>query len=291
MGDTRAESVRVAQPLFQTAGGGSSPTSALVLWFAFTKDLGKCKGLNRLWHSRFPSVGGGGARACYTAEFEGLYYATAIWTNPTSPKLPQREFLMLKRWAISDDAPKNTASRMDGWMFRDLRRRFPEGMLAISYSDPDKHDGGIYRACGWAEVGTTERNTTGCKNWQNRERQRVAINDPCERVTRWCKPIKKVGVVIEYLRGIGQNDLADAIAKHERKKERLMADIKWTEFNPPERKRVYHFPGGDVAEFVNVTRIEIRDSGKHRIETADGRKAFVCPGWIWLEIDVDQWTC
>jgi hypothetical protein len=46
--------------------------------------------------------------------------------------------------------------------------------------------------------------------------------------------------------------------------------INWTELAPPERKRTYHFPGGDTVSFENVTRIEVRDSGKHRVETADG---------------------
>jgi len=69
-----------------------------------------------------------------------------------------------------------------------------------------------------------------------------------------------------------------------------MPDIKWTEFNPPECRRVYRFPGGDEIAFDHVTRIEIRESGKHRIETKDGRKAFVSPGWLWLEIVVDEWT-
>lgn len=70
-----------------------------------------------------------------------------------------------------------------------------------------------------------------------------------------------------------------------------MAEIKWTELNPPERKRTYHFPGGSSVSFDGVARIEVRESGKHRIETSDGRKAFVGPGWLWLEIDVDSWTC
>ena len=65
--------------------------------------------------------------------------------------------------------------------------------------------------------------------------------------------------------------------------------IKWTELNPPERKRTYRFPCGEV-EFENVVRVEVRESGKHRIETAAGRKAFVSPGWISLEIDTDKWT-
>ena len=67
--------------------------------------------------------------------------------------------------------------------------------------------------------------------------------------------------------------------------------IKWTELSPPERKRVYVFSGGQRIEFENVTKIEVRESGKHRIETADGSKAFVSPGWVALLLDVDQWTC
>jgi|SRR5579871_2864186 len=75
------------------------------------------------------------------------------------------------------------------------------------------------------------------------------------------------------------------------KGERTMSVINWTELNPPERKRTYHFPDGECVSFENVTRIEVRESGKHRIETADGRKAFVCPGWLWMELDMDAWTC
>lgn len=72
--------------------------------------------------------------------------------------------------------------------------------------------------------------------------------------------------------------------------ERNAVPINWTELNPPERKRVYHFPGGQKVEFENVVRIEIRDSGKHRIETADGRKAIINVGWLWLKIDTSEWT-
>ena len=67
--------------------------------------------------------------------------------------------------------------------------------------------------------------------------------------------------------------------------------IKWIKLNPPERMRVYTFPGPHKIAFKDVVRIEIRDSGKHRIETADGRKAFVAPDWYLLEIDTDKWTC
>lgn len=69
-----------------------------------------------------------------------------------------------------------------------------------------------------------------------------------------------------------------------------MASINWTELNPPELKRTYVFPGGDKLELENVTRIEVRESGKHRVETADGRKLFVAPGWLWMELEMKDWT-
>ena len=43
--------------------------------------------------------------------------------------------------------------------------------------------------------------------------------------------------------------------------------INWVVLDPPERKRTYRFPTCEIS-FDNVIRIEVRDSGKHRIETA-----------------------
>lgn len=68
-----------------------------------------------------------------------------------------------------------------------------------------------------------------------------------------------------------------------------MSEIKWTELNPPERRRTYHFQNESFT-FENVVRIEVRESGKHRLETANGRKAFVNTGWLCLEIEADGWT-
>jgi hypothetical protein len=178
-----AESIRLMRPLFQAVEGGETPTSALQLWFS-TIDFAHAKALNKLWHSRFPEFGGGGYRRCHTAEFSGRLYAVAIWTNPTSPKLPQLEWLMLKRWAIADDAPPNTASRMMRWMKSDIRRRLPEVTTLVSYSDPDTHHGGIYRACGWTDDTTTQRNSSS-NAWHNRKRNGKADNELCKRVTRW----------------------------------------------------------------------------------------------------------
>lgn len=69
-----------------------------------------------------------------------------------------------------------------------------------------------------------------------------------------------------------------------------MPDIKWNEITPPERKRTYRYPGGDELTIENVSRVEVRESGKHRIETTDGKRFFVAPGWLWMELDIDSWT-
>lgn len=71
-------------------------------------------------------------------------------------------------------------------------------------------------------------------------------------------------------------------------------NIKWTEFNPPEKQRTYVWilPSGETHEvtFRNVKRIEFRDSGTHRIETEDGDKVFVKDGWDYVILEIDEWT-
>lgn len=65
--------------------------------------------------------------------------------------------------------------------------------------------------------------------------------------------------------------------------------LEFTKLDPPERRRVYHFPGGKV-EIENVAAVCVRSSGTHRIETADGKKYIVNPGWLAIELDMDGWT-
>lgn len=183
--DERAESIRVMHPLFQTGEGGSIPTSALSLWFSEV-GLPWAKELNRLWHRTLPDVGGGGSRVCYVAECDGRFFASAIWTNPASPKLPQTTWLQLKRLAIAPDAPKNTASRMIAWMTRDVAKRFPEVTTLVSYQDCDAHTGTIYAASGWVgeEVQVRSPKTT----WRNRKRAKFVEGKPL-RVRRWTKQV------------------------------------------------------------------------------------------------------
>lgn len=183
----RGESiVRVMHPLFQTGEGGATPTSPLDLWFSDI-DKDRCRELNRLWHSDLPDTDDGGTRVCFVAQAGGLFYAVAMWTNPAAPKLPQLAWMQLKRFAIADDAPRYTASRMLGWMSREIRRRFAEVEVLVTYLDCGKHTGAIYAACGW-EKGQVERRSKKT-TWKNRARRHTRNVAP-EYVQRWTKRIR-----------------------------------------------------------------------------------------------------
>jgi hypothetical protein len=180
--NNRAGGVRVAHPLFQAEGGGSIPTSALCLRFDCIA-LKRAIELNREWHSRLPKVVESNIvrtvrHVCYSAEYCGIFYAVAIWTNPVARLLPQTTYLELRRLAIAEDAPKNTATRMIGWMVRDIRKRFPVIERLVSYQDTEVHDGTIYKAAGWK---ATAINKDGEWNRPNRVRERAQSASPKRR--------------------------------------------------------------------------------------------------------------
>jgi hypothetical protein len=145
---TRADGVRVAYPLFQAEGGGSTPTSALALRL-YRIDFRLAKQLVRLWHSRLPRLTSPQCRAAYGAESGGLYYAVAVWCRPIASSLPQYEWMELQRLAVAPDAPRNTASRLLAVMARLIHNDYPEITRLISYQDTEVHTGGIYKAAGW----------------------------------------------------------------------------------------------------------------------------------------------
>jgi len=118
------------------------------------------------WHSRLPKIGASQFRVCYGAFFDDGLYAVAAWSNPVARLLPQREWLELRRMAIVGPAPKNTASRMIGWMVRDIRTRFPAIERLISYQDCDAHTGCIYKASGWKQA---ENYVSRVRGWASGE--------------------------------------------------------------------------------------------------------------------------
>ena len=157
-----AGDARVACPLFQAEYGGSKPTSALQLKISKCQVKHACK-LNEMWHSRLPlldwsSVVRHRFYVCFVAECNNLYYATAIWSEPSAAnRMKDGDKLMeLRRLAIAPDAPKNTASRMLRVMKDKIAREWPQLLRLISYQDTEAHTGGIYKAAGWKNAAETE---------------------------------------------------------------------------------------------------------------------------------------
>jgi len=171
---TSGDGARVAYPLFQVGEGGSIPTPTLQdspriayplfhiesntlptspLQFEICEITTKrAQALNMQWHSRLPIYRTGfllTSKVCFGALYKGVFYAVAIWGNPVARMLPQKEWMELKRFAISDEAPKNTASRMMSIMTKLITKSFPGITRLISYQDVEAHHGTIYKASGW----------------------------------------------------------------------------------------------------------------------------------------------
>lgn len=147
------DGARVAYPLFQMEDGGANPTSPLQLNIVEI-DVHRAQELNKIWHSRLPVYQIGFAvmaKICFGAIYNNKIYACAILYHPLARLLPQHTWLELRRMAISNDAPKYTASRMLSIMAKIIRKKFPQIIKLISYQDVETHNGTIYKAAGWKQ--------------------------------------------------------------------------------------------------------------------------------------------
>ncbi len=190
--------LRIVHPLFQEEGGGVNPTSPLQFNIGEIS-LDVAIRLNFTWHSRLPEVVKNNVQrvrhlVCFCAEYEGIYYASAIWTDPIARLLNGRDWLELRRFAIAPDAPKNTASRMLRIMRYQILSKWPQIARLISYQDCDVHTGTIYKAAGW-KAGA--ENKSG--DWIRESRDRRTAQAPGIKI-RWeldlNKPLRHDGDVV-----------------------------------------------------------------------------------------------
>lgn len=184
---SRADGVRVSHPLFQEGGGGATPTSALCLAVGPISVERACE-LNMAWHSRLPKIEPSNVfrnkdYACYRAEHEGVIYAVAIWSSPVARALNDGATLELRRFAIAQDAPRNTGSRVLAVMARLIAKGKPHICRLVSYQDESVHSGAIYAAAGWARAASRRGGEWSCKSRPRRATQANA------RKTRWEKMI------------------------------------------------------------------------------------------------------
>lgn len=187
------DSTTVVHPLFHEEGGGSIPTSPLQF---FVGEIGveQAARLNAYWHSRLPAVDPANIhrtthKVCYAAEFDGIFYAVAIWTNPISRVLNGLGWLELRRFAIASNAPPNTASRLLKVMRIMAAKKFPDIVKLISYQDTSTHDGTIYRAAGWTPV----ENKMSGSNWDTpaRRRRKPTADATAPKKIRWELDIRR----------------------------------------------------------------------------------------------------
>ena len=69
-----------------------------------------------------------------------------------------------------------------------------------------------------------------------------------------------------------------------------MGEIELTKLNPTEKKRTYFFPKGEKVEIDDVVEFLARPSGSHRLKSGDGKLYIVSSGWLYIEIDVAEFS-
>ena len=184
------DSLMAEQLSFQIKDGGSIPTSPLQFDI---KEIGvktACE-LNSRWHSRLPLIDWSNVvrnryYVCYGALFEQSWYAIAIWSSPVNQNFNLAETLELRRMAINENAPKNTASRMIRVMIQLIRKRYPLIAKLISYQDTEVHSGTIYRASGWRGASRTKYQA-----W-DKSRNRTESQSKADKI-RWEYQLRKNG--------------------------------------------------------------------------------------------------
>ena len=184
--DSGADSSMEELSLFQTVDDGSIPISALQLIVEQIDVHTACR-LNGVWHSRLPFIHWSNVvrnrhYICYGARYNNdELYAVAIWSSPVAANRMKnsQEIIELRRFAIKDNAPINTGSRLLAIMRQKIKRDLPEIKLLISYQDEESHKGTIYKAAGWRPTVSSNGSS-----WTTDKRKRNTEQTQAKK-TRW----------------------------------------------------------------------------------------------------------
>lgn len=145
--------------------------------------------LNKTWHSRLPKIHYSNIirnryYCCYGGHYKGIWIASAIWSSPVNQNFDIVTTLELRRMAISNLCPKNTATNLISRMIKDIKSRLPLVTKLISYQDTEVHLGTIYKASNWYIDAETKFNSWG----KSRKRSSDQSNAP---KIRWAYNIVK----------------------------------------------------------------------------------------------------
>jgi len=147
--------------------------------------------LNERWHSRLPLIHWSNIvrnthYICYGYYFNNFPIGVAIWSSPVAQNRFKdgKKMIELRRMALSEDCPKNTASWSISLMVKKIRKKFPEINYFISYQDKSVHKGTIYAASGW-----TAANEIRNVSWTTKTRKRNPTQANGDKI-RWEKSFK-----------------------------------------------------------------------------------------------------
>lgn len=154
--------VRETQQAFLPGDGGAIPTTPHQLSIKEIRPQ-DASVLNERWHSRLPKIHWSNIvrnthYVCYGIFYGSECIGVGIWSSPVAQNRFKdgKRMLELRRLALSEKCPKNTASRMISIMIRLIRKKFPEIIRLISYQDTLVHQGTIYKASNWKKSAETE---------------------------------------------------------------------------------------------------------------------------------------
>ena len=143
--------------------------------------------LNELWHSKLPKIHWSNVvrnkhYVCYAIKYKQAIIGVAIWSSPVAANRFKDgdKLLELRRLALSDVCPRNTASFVISSMIKDIKVRFPELIRLVSYQDTEAHLGTIYKASNWTVAPTQ----TSLLDWTTSKRKRSSLQSTADKV-RW----------------------------------------------------------------------------------------------------------
>ena len=143
--------------------------------------------LNELWHSKLPKIHWSNVvrnkhYVCYAIKYKQAIIGVAIWSSPVAANRFKDgdKLLELRRLALSDVCPRNTASFVISSMIKDIKVRFPELIRLVSYQDSEAHLGTFYKASNW----TAAPIQTSLLDWTTSKRKRSSLQSTADKV-RW----------------------------------------------------------------------------------------------------------
>jgi len=148
--------------------------------------------LNELWHSSLPKIHWSNVarnthHVCYVFKYKQAIIGVGIWSSPVAQNRMKegKTILELRRLALSDVCPKNTATRTIAEMIKRIRIKFPEITKLISYQDTKVHLGTIYKAANWKMA-----EQVPLIDWNTASRKRNKLQSDASKI-RWEYLLKK----------------------------------------------------------------------------------------------------